>query len=46
MTTWRQARDAGAVLPSDEQAELDALIEAELHASANRAAMFADEAGR
>lgn len=39
-------RDAGAALPSDEQEELDALIEAELYAAGNRAAMLADAAGR
>jgi len=33
-------------LPPDEQAELDALIEAELNASSDRAAMLADAARR
>lgn len=46
MAAMHQARDAGATLPADEQAELEALIEAELHGSAQRAAMLADEAGR
>lgn len=46
MSQWRVARDQGEVLPPDEQGELDALIEAELAASANRAAMLADKAGR
>ena len=46
MAAWRQARDTGAALPSEEQAELDALIEAELNASGDRAAMLADAAGR
>jgi hypothetical protein len=38
MTRWRAARDAGNALPPQEQAELDALVEAELHAAAARAA--------
>ena len=38
MARWRQARDAGTPLPPTEQAELDALVEAELRASAKRAA--------
>jgi hypothetical protein len=38
MSHWRQARDAGQSLPSPEQAELDALVEAELRAAAERAA--------
>jgi hypothetical protein len=46
MTAWRQSRDLGAALPAAEQAELDQLIEAELYASASRAAMLADEAKR
>lgn len=46
MVSWRQARDLGAALPAAEQGELDALIEAELYASASRAARLADEAGR
>jgi hypothetical protein len=37
MACWRKARDAGVVLPIDEQAELEALVEAELYASAERA---------
>jgi hypothetical protein len=37
MTTWRIARDRGEALPGDRQAELDALIEAELLATAERA---------
>lgn len=39
MSHWRSARDQGQALPSDEQAELDALVEAELQASANRTAL-------
>lgn len=46
MSSWRQARDAGSALPADEQAELDQLIEIELYASADRAAMLAGELGR
>ncbi len=38
MDAWRKARDAGTALPLDEQAELDALIEAELNGAAGRAA--------
>jgi hypothetical protein len=34
---WRQARDAGTALPPQEQAELDALVEAETRAAAERA---------
>jgi hypothetical protein len=45
MTRWRTARDHGALLPAHEQAELEALIEAELHASTQRAAVLADEVG-
>jgi hypothetical protein len=33
---WRSARDAGTVLPPQEQAELDALVEAELSAATER----------
>ncbi len=38
MDRWRAARDAGGRLPPAEQAELDALTEAELRAAAARAA--------
>jgi hypothetical protein len=38
MARWRVARDAGASLPPEEQAELDALVEAELRAATARAA--------
>jgi hypothetical protein len=38
MTRWRQARDASTALPPAEQAELDALIAAELKAATARAA--------
>ena len=46
MARWRTARDQGATLPTDEQTELEALIEAELQASADRAATLADALGR
>ena len=46
MDRWRAMRDRGATLPADEQAELEALIEAELRAAADRAAELADESGR
>ncbi len=38
MDHWRAARDAGHALPAPEQAELDALINAEVQASGERAA--------
>ena len=43
MGRWRDVRDQGGALPDDEQAELKALIEAEVRASADRAAAVADE---
>lgn len=43
MDRWREARDAGAALPPSTQAELDALIEAELRASADRTAALLAE---
>ncbi|MBV9851814.1 MAG: hypothetical protein JO250_19275 [Armatimonadetes bacterium] len=43
MNDWRTARDQGQALPPDTQRELDALVEAELSASADRAAALADE---
>ena len=46
MSRWRTARDADKSLPDEEQAELDALIDAELQASAARAAWIADGMGR
>lgn len=42
MTHWRTARDLGEVFPTEDQAELEALVEAELHASAERTAALAD----
>lgn len=38
MNRWRLMRDKGQVLPSEEQAELDCLVEAELKAATARAA--------
>jgi hypothetical protein len=38
---WRAARDAGTPFPAEEQAELDALVEAELRAAGLRAAALA-----
>ena len=42
MARWRTARDQGDTLSVDEQAELEALIEVELRASAARTAALAD----
>jgi hypothetical protein len=36
MGKWRAARDAGSALPQDEQAELDALVQAELESMIER----------
>ena len=41
MARWRAARDAGTPLPPEEQAELDALVEAELRAASARSAALA-----
>jgi hypothetical protein len=38
MARWRAARDAGTALSSEEQAELDSLVEAELRAATERSA--------
>lgn len=46
MDAWRKARDTGGALPSAEQAELDALIEAELNGAAGRAAALVGEVGQ
>jgi hypothetical protein len=46
MEHWRMARDKGDSLEPDEQSELEAMVEAELHASADRAAALANELGR
>lgn len=36
MSLWREARDRGQVLPPEQQAELDRLVEAELRAATAR----------
>ena len=46
MGRWHAAQDSGEALPAREQAELEALADAELRASAERAAALADELGR
>lgn len=43
MGCWRAARADGASLPAEEQAELEALVEAEVHAAGARAAALAGE---
>ena len=43
MARWRTARDKGETLPTDQQAELDLLVGAELCASTDRAAALSDE---
>ena len=43
MTRWRTMRNQGLALPADEQAELEAFVEAELQASAERTAAVSDE---
>jgi hypothetical protein len=43
MANWRIARDAGTAFPAGDQAELDALIAAELDAATRRAAALASE---
>jgi len=45
MARWRTLHDQGATLPAGEQAALEALIAAELQASAARAAALADALG-
>ncbi|MSQ94846.1 MAG: hypothetical protein EXR98_09860 [Gemmataceae bacterium] len=46
MERWRSCRDQGKSLPAEEQAELEALVDAELDASAARAADLADKLKR
>ena len=46
MARWRLAQEQGQDLSTADQAELEALIEAELQASGARAAAMADELGR
>ena len=37
MARWRTARDAGETLPTEDQAELERLVDEEVHATAERA---------
>ncbi len=46
MARWRAARDGGGALAEAEQAELEALVEEELHASAERAEAMLLETAR
>jgi hypothetical protein len=46
MARWQTARDLGSTLTPEEHTELEALVEAELRASAARAAELADSLGR
>jgi hypothetical protein len=43
MTRWRAARDAGALFPPAEQAELDTLVAAELRAAMQRSEALAGQ---
>lgn len=43
MESWRTARDNGKSLPEDEQVELEAVVKAELRASAERSAVLIEE---
>jgi len=46
MARWRSMRDQGDTLPADEQTELEALLDAELQASAARASALDNPLGR
>lgn len=46
MAAWRSARDTGTSLSKEDQTEFEALVEAELRASAARASALADELHR
>ena len=46
MARWRAARDSGADLSAEEQAELDSLVEEEVRAKADRTAALLDEIAR
>jgi hypothetical protein len=46
MERWRRARDSGTSLSSNEQAELEALVNAETRAAGDRIAALADELKR
>jgi hypothetical protein len=43
MAKWRHARDAGLGLSTEEQVELESLVDAELHAAAERAAAISQD---
>ena len=43
MAQWRAARDAGEALPAGDQAELERLVDEEVHAAAERAAALRRE---
>jgi hypothetical protein len=45
MRQWRTARDAGTTLTANARIELEALVQAEVQAAADRAAALADELG-
>ena len=46
MSRWRTCRDTGVAFSSSDQLELETLIDAEIEASARRAASMADEMKR
>ena len=46
MQSWRQARDSGQSLTTEEQTELERLVEEEIQASGRRAADAAEGLGR
>jgi len=46
MERWRVARDRGETLPVTEQSELETLVQAELRAAGDRAAVLGDELSR
>jgi hypothetical protein len=46
MSRWREARDNGSELLPEEQAELEGLIEAEIHAATKRAEAALSEINR
>ncbi|MBW4465470.1 MAG: hypothetical protein KME07_08515 [Pegethrix bostrychoides GSE-TBD4-15B] len=46
MNLWRAARNQGQILSSEQQAELDALVNAELNAATVRTAALIQQAGQ
>lgn len=46
MPRWRSARDGGSALSPDEEAELNALVDAEVQAAGERAAALLRELGQ